>query len=344
VAINWWYGLVGYQRPRSFPYSWVRQYAEAPQLAMAAEAAGFSHFFLTEHHFWYDGYIPSLLLGLAGIARHTTRIRLGTGVVLLPLHDPLRVAEEIAVLDNLADGRLDVGIGVGYRPEEFIGLNTAKRTRGVRSREGMDFLKRVLSENPCTFEGKHYRYQDIRISPRPIQPEIPIWYGAGQSEKTTQGAARAGLNLWLPPATSLEHIAALMKLYFDTAVEAGRNPADLGTCIASDVVVAETRAEAWQIVQTQVMPMYVDQIIGFGFLLDADGKPLLELNPGDPAYDGMVDAIVWGTPADVVRRLEPLIELGVSSFMPRLYGASWDLRSQTDGMRLFAEKVMPYFA
>ena len=344
MAINWWYGLVGYQRPRSFPCSWVKQYAETPELARLCEEAGFSSFFLTEHHFWYDGYIPSLFPALAGIARNTKNMRIGTGVVLLPMHDPLRVAEDIAIVDNLANGRLDVGIGVGYRPEEFLGFSSPKKTRGVRSREGMRFLKKVLSEPTCTWDGKHYQYDDIRLSPRPIQQPPPIWYGTGQSEKTTLGCAKAGINIWLPPATSLEAIINLMNLYYKTAEEAGHDRASLGACTARDVVIAETRAEAWRLVEAQVMPMYVDQIIGFGFLLDEDGNPMLELKAGDPAFEAIVDSIVWGTPDDVCRQLEPLVEAGFSHLMPRLYGAAWDFQTQADSIRLFSERVMPHFA
>ena len=343
MAIDWWYGLVGYQRPRSYPRSWVTQYAQAPQLARLAEDAGFKGFFLTEHHCWYDGYVPSLLPTLAGIARHTKRIRIGTGVLLLPLHDPLRVAEDIAVVDNLTNGRLDIGIGVGYRPEEFLGFNSEKKTRGVRSREGMRFLKKLLTEETCTWEGKHYQYKDIRISPRPLQRPPPIWYGTGQSEKTAIGCAKSGINVWLPAVNGIDAMTSQLQIYYKTAAQAGFDPASLSACSIIDVAIAETRAQAWRIVQEYILPMWVEQIIGFGFLTDADGNPLRELKPGDPAYEGLVGSFVWGTPDDVCRRLQPLIELGFSHFMPRLYGAAWDMKTLSRSIELFSERVMPYF-
>ena len=344
MAVDWWYGLVGFQRPRSFPYSWVRQFDECAALAWKVEDAGFDRFFLTEHHFWYDGYLPSLLLGLAGIARSTTHIRIGTGALLLPMHDPLRVAEEAALVDNLCNGRLDLGIGVGYRPEEFVGLDTAKRTRGARCREGMDFLSKVLGpECPCTFEGKYYNYEDIRISPRPLQQPPPVWYAAGGADATAHEGGKAGLNFWAGPATSVERTRELLGIFHKGATDGGIDPASLGSCVCRDVAIADTKQEAWQIVQTQVMPMYVEQLIGFGFLLDDHGNPLLSLKPGDPAYTAMEDSIVWGTPADVARQLEAYVEMGFTDIMPRLYGAAWNMTTQYNSIDLFADEVIPYF-
>ncbi len=344
MTINWWYGLVGMQRPKSYPKSWVAQYAGTPHLAQKAEDAGFDRFYVTEHHFWYDGYLPSLLMTLAAIARHTYRIRIGTGALLLPMHDPLRVAEEAAVVDQLSNGRLDLGIGVGYRPEEFWGLATDKRTRGARCREGMEFLKRVFTEETCTFEGKYYRYENVRLAPRSIQHPPPIWYAAGGANATAYEGGQAGLNYWAGPATPVERTRELLGIFNKGVTDAGLDLAAVGRCVLRDVVVAETQEDAWQVVQAQVMPMYVEQLIGFGFLLDADGNALRSLNPGEPVYEAMQQSIIWGTPAAVARQLEPYVEMGFDNICPRLYGASWDIRRQYESIDLFAEQVMPHFA
>jgi alkanesulfonate monooxygenase SsuD/methylene tetrahydromethanopterin reductase-like flavin-dependent oxidoreductase (luciferase family) len=344
MAVDWWYGLVGMQRPRSSPYSWVRQYDELAALAQEVEKAGFDSFWLTEHHFWYDGYLPSLLLGLAGIARRTTHIRIGTGALLLPLHDPLRVAEEAVVVDNLSNGRLELGIGVGYRPEEFVGLDSPKKTRGARCREAMEFLRQVLAAESDTFNGKYYHYEDINLTPRPIQTPPPIWYAAGGADATAYEGGKSGLNYWAGPATSSERSRELLATYGKGVADAGLEIGALGTCICRDVAIAETKEDAWGIVENQIMPMYVEQLIGFGFLLDDDGKPLRSLEPGDPAYQGMLGSIVWGTPASVTRQIQDYVEMGFTDVMPRIYGASWDMRIQFESLDMFARQVMPHFA
>jgi len=343
MAMNWWYGLVGLQRPRSYPYSWIRQYAELPEFAQQIEAAGFHNMLFTEHHFWYDGYLPSLLVAMAGVAKKTKKLRLGTGALLLPLHDPLRVAEEVALVDNLCDGRLDLGIGVGYRPEEFLGFSTDKRTRGVRCREAMEFLRQVLSGESCTFEGKYYQYNNINISPKPIQKPPPIWYAAGGADTTAYEGGKSGLNYWAGPATGPERVRELLDIYTRGVVDGGLDPGSLGKSVCRDVVVAETKKEAWDIVERQVMPMYSEQLIGYGFLLDEDGKPLLSLEPGDPAYESMLEGIIWGTAAEVTRQLQEYSDMGFTTLNPRLYGAAWDMQTQYRSLKIFSEQVMPYF-
>lgn len=127
--MEFWYGLYGMQSPRVHPRAWSGLYGEVVEHAERAEALGFDSFWLTEHHFWYDGYCPSLLPVLAAIARRTSRIGIGTGCSLLGLHDPLRDAVDKASLDVLSDGRLILGLAPGYRVEEFEGLGIEEDPR-----------------------------------------------------------------------------------------------------------------------------------------------------------------------------------------------------------------------
>src|SRR5688500_12889307 len=142
-----------------------------------AEAVGFDSVWLGEHHD-HSLLYPSPLLGLAAIASRTRRIGLGTAVLLLPLHHPLTVAEEGAMVDVLSGGRLILGVGAGYAPEEFAAFGVSIRERGSRMDEAAALIQRLWTEEKVTHEGRHYRIGGATVTPRPVQrPRPPIWFG-----------------------------------------------------------------------------------------------------------------------------------------------------------------------
>jgi alkanesulfonate monooxygenase SsuD/methylene tetrahydromethanopterin reductase-like flavin-dependent oxidoreductase (luciferase family) len=151
MLMEFWLGLYGMQSPRTYPRSFPYLYRAVMDHAMEAERLGFDGFALTEHHFWYDGYCPSLLPVLAGIAQRTKTIRLLPCALLLPLKDPLRVAEEIAVVDHLSHGRLTLALGYGYRSEEFEGFGLDKEGRGSRFSEMIEILRLAFAEETFSF-------------------------------------------------------------------------------------------------------------------------------------------------------------------------------------------------
>src|SRR5262249_6887674 len=152
----------------------------------------------SEHHFCYDASCPSPLLALAATAARTERIGLATGVLLLPLHDVLRVAEQAAVLDGISGGRLFLGVGLGYRDDEYDGFGVARRARGRRMTEALEVLRLAWTGDRRSFDGAFYRYADVRVSPRPVRGTIPIWVG-GHARAAVERAARGGAALFLPP-------------------------------------------------------------------------------------------------------------------------------------------------
>ena len=125
-------GLWGMQSTRSAPLPHVKLYKYLADDAKLAEDLGFHSLWLTEHRFWYDGYLPSLLTAAAYIAGVTTKLRIGTGCLLLPQHDPLRIAQGIATLDQISHGRFDFGVALGYRDQEFDGLGIRRSDRAKR--------------------------------------------------------------------------------------------------------------------------------------------------------------------------------------------------------------------
>lgn len=162
-----------------------RDYRDAVPLAVAAEQAGFDSFWVTEHHGLPDGYLPSPLPVLAALAPMTTRIELGTGLVLAPLHHPLRLAEDAVVVDRLSGGRLILGLGLGYASHEYRAFGVSPATRGARLGALVGALRDAWTGEP--FSAPALDLHDVRVTPTPTRP-IPIWLGG----YAATAVARAG--------------------------------------------------------------------------------------------------------------------------------------------------------
>ena len=171
-----------------------RLYREHLKLSIEAERLGYDNIWMNEHHFIGDGYSPSVLPLAAVTAMQTERIRIGTSLLLMPLHHPINVAEDGAVVDVLSNGRFDLGVGQGYRPEEFVSYNIPAAERGRRMREGVEIVRQLWSGKPANFSGKFYSVTDAVLDPPVVQqPHPPIWIG-GRNRSVVEWAARNGLN------------------------------------------------------------------------------------------------------------------------------------------------------
>jgi probable F420-dependent oxidoreductase len=165
------YGLITCQRPPDDPRSDADVYQHAVERCVLAERSGFDSVWVSEHHFVDDGYMPSLLVTLAAIAQATERVEIGTAVLLAPLHDPLRIAEDAATVDLISRGRLILGLGAGWRPEEFDVFGVDQRERAARMRETVAVLRAAWG--PGAFD---YNGHPVNVTPKPARP-IPIWLG-----------------------------------------------------------------------------------------------------------------------------------------------------------------------
>ena len=168
-------------------------YEERGKIAKAFEAAGFYSYHVAEHHFTTLGMAPSPTVFLAAIAAQTTRLRIGPLVFALPLYEPLRLIQEICMLDNISKGRLDMGFGRGSSSIEaaYYGEETSQDTYT----EGLEVILKGLQTDRLTFHGKRFNYDDVPILLTPFQkPYPPIWYGV-HSIEASERAARRGLNM-----------------------------------------------------------------------------------------------------------------------------------------------------
>jgi alkanesulfonate monooxygenase SsuD/methylene tetrahydromethanopterin reductase-like flavin-dependent oxidoreductase (luciferase family) len=183
-----------------------------------AESLGWDDVWLSEHHFIADGYTPSMLPLACAIAARTKRIQIGTSVLLLPLHDPLRVAEDAATVDVTSNGRFQLGVAVGYRKGEFTGFGIPARERAARMDEALPIVRRLLDGERVTSHGRFYRYTDVDLRPLPAQRRMTLWVG-GFSEPAVRRAARLG-----DAYISTGPIAPLFSIYHDELRRLGKNP------------------------------------------------------------------------------------------------------------------------
>jgi alkanesulfonate monooxygenase SsuD/methylene tetrahydromethanopterin reductase-like flavin-dependent oxidoreductase (luciferase family) len=166
------------------------------ELAGEVEELGYDTIWSAEHHFAPDSFSASPLLMLGPLTRTTSRVRLGTYVLLIPLHHPLRVAEECIAIDLLSGGRLELGLGIGFRQEELDAFGVPRAARRSTLEDGIEVLRGAWRGEPFTVHGQHVDVDRLTVTPRPVQPELPLWLAA-RDEAPARRAGRVGADLHL---------------------------------------------------------------------------------------------------------------------------------------------------
>src|SRR6266536_2463490 len=194
------------------------------EITQAADELGFRNMWLAEHHFSTYGYLSRPLTFALHLANKTRRIRIGTAVIVLPLHHPLVVAEEIATVDLLSGGRLDVGLGRGYQRYEFERLGVELAESRLRWEEEVDIILLALAGKPFSYDGHHYQIPETSIFPHPIQkPHPPIWVTA-QSPESVEATVHRGFNVLTGGfGVPIERMAGF-RMLFDRLVAESRLP------------------------------------------------------------------------------------------------------------------------
>jgi alkanesulfonate monooxygenase SsuD/methylene tetrahydromethanopterin reductase-like flavin-dependent oxidoreductase (luciferase family) len=296
-----------------------------------AEALGFHSSFVTEHHFTGIGQVSATLALLTFIAARTTRLRLGTAVLVLPWHNPVLLAEQVATLDLLSRGRLDLGVGKGYRHKEFAGFAMPPPEAESRFEEVLDVLVRALaSDEPFSHRGRFFRFDQVVVEPPPHQrPHPPLWLAAG-SEASITSCARRGFNLLLDQFASPKQIGERIALYRRELETAGHAFDPMRVAVARNIFVARHTTEKHEAARRQAQ-------IHERLLSLSRGS---ESRPGSHilAYADTPEAhSLIGTAEEVVEGLAALAGVGVGYVL--LFG-----QGSRDNLRRFAERVMPKFA
>ena len=306
--------------------------------AQLAEASGFDSCFFGEHHQDNDGFLPSPLIVATAVAARTQRLRVGTSVILLPLHHPVHVAEDVITLDLVSKGRVILGVGIGYQAADFRAFSVPMEDRVARFEESVEILRQCWTGEPFSFHGKHYTLEDVRVRPRPFQrPGPPLWIGANVPAAARR-AGRLADGFVGTPSTSLSTAMTLIDVYRDAAREAGREPEVIQM---RDAWVAPTRAEAEAVYGPHVMTAYRyswERRIAEFQNLPADTPFTLE--------NLATDRLILGDPETCVREFQRWGKVtGASTFLLRLRHAHSGGPPHDKIMaaiRLFGERVLPY--
>jgi natural product biosynthesis luciferase-like monooxygenase protein len=217
---------------------------EQMELMYEAETLGFDSVWPAEHHFSEYGYCASPQLSLAAVAARTKRIRLGTGVVVLPFHNPIRLAEDFAFLDLMSDGRVDLGIGRGYQPIEYKGFGLAGKQAESRDifDEEIALIRKCWTEDRVTFKGKYYQVEDLMVRPKPLQKPHPPIYMACLSPASFALAGRYGFNVLMSGAFGLSPEGAKQGIadYRAARKAAGYDPSSGQIALLLKVYVGDT--------------------------------------------------------------------------------------------------------
>ena len=221
--------------------------------AQLAEENGFDACFFGEHHQDQDGFLPSPLIVATAVAARTRRLNVGTSVILLPLHHPVHVAEDVITLDIVSKGRVVLGVGIGYQGADFRAFGVPMEHRVGLFEESVEIIRKCWSGEPFSFRGAHYTLDDLQIRPRPFQtPAPPLWIGASVPAAARR-AGRLGDAFVATPSTDLESTVRLVNVYRQAALQAGRQPQ---VVLMRDAWVAQSRTEAATVYGPEVMTAY----------------------------------------------------------------------------------------
>src|SRR5262245_44526294 len=313
-------------------------YEERLRMTEAYDAAGFYSYHLAEHHFTPLGMAPSPSVFLASIAQRTKRLRFGPLVYALPLHHPLRVLEEICMLDHLSNGRLDVGFGRGSVPFEITYYSQDAERREAIYRKRLDIILKAFSVDTLSFSGEFDQFDNVPMELKPLQkPHPPIYYGA-HSPDSAERAARKGLNIINNDSPDITRACIDRFSEVWGALHPARPLPKLGA--ARFVVVAETDDAALAIARRAYQMWYRS----FNHLFWKHDTTPGVLGQRPPTFDGHIEkgTGIAGSPATVARVLARQVgETGTNYLVCQLAFGDLTLRELQHSVDLFAAHVMP---
>jgi alkanesulfonate monooxygenase SsuD/methylene tetrahydromethanopterin reductase-like flavin-dependent oxidoreductase (luciferase family) len=318
-------------------------YARAIEQAQAAESLGFRNVWIGEHHFSTYGYVSRPLQLASYIAAKTTTLRVGTAVIVVPLHHPLLIAEEIAMLDVLSGGRADIGLGRGYQRYEFERLGLELDSGGQRWEEGLDILMKAFEGKPFSYEGKLYKIPETSIFPKPVQkPTPPLWVTA-QNPYSIEAAVRRGLNVLTGGfGVPIERLAEFGEHFRKATVELHPTRHPL-VGVQRAVYVTKDAADARQAAEEARWNMRVTLSLRNNYERVENGNAIAVPGKSEPTIDELLDRyLVIGTPDKCVREIKRVQDLvGISHFNCSFWIGDMSQKRVLSSMDLFSKEVMP---
>ena len=314
--------------------------------AQAAESLGYRSIWLGEHHFSTYGYLSRPMQLATWIAAKTTRLRVGTAVMVVPLHHPLIIAEEIATLDLLSGGRLDVGFGRGYQRYEFERFGQALDSDGKRWEDSMDILAKCFAGKPFSHDGRHYKLPETSVYPQVLQkPHPPIWITA-QSPYSIEAAVRRGHNVLTGGfGVPLERLAEFGKV-FNRVVDEVKPERQPLVGVQRAIYVTKDAADAREAVEQARWNMRVTLSLRNNYERVENGRAIPVPGQSEPTVDELLDRyLIIGTPDECIRQIRRVAEVvPISHFNCSFWLGDLSQQRVLGSMELFAKEVMPALA
>jgi alkanesulfonate monooxygenase SsuD/methylene tetrahydromethanopterin reductase-like flavin-dependent oxidoreductase (luciferase family) len=299
-----------------------------------AESLGFESWFVVEHHFTGFGQVSATLNFLTWIGAKTKTMRLGTAVMVLPWHDPVLLAEQAATVDLLSGGRLDFGVGKGYRHNEFEGFRIPMEEAQARFDESVDIMtKSFVSNERFDFRGKFWSYDNIVVEPPTIQrPHPPFWQGAGHPDSIRRVAAR-GHNLLLDQFASIDETVRRFNIYKEAMIANGFGFSPHQVGVARAFLVADTQKEKDEAIERRMAA----QKRMHGISQRPDQNNTASIMAFSDTREANEEATLFGRPEEIIAKIQRLRDQGVEYLLLNGGGTS------RTNLRRFAREVMPAF-
>jgi probable F420-dependent oxidoreductase len=311
-------------------------YRDSLEEVTRAEELGFDSVWMEEHHSVTDHYWPSPLTVLAGYATRTTRLMLGTDILVAAFYHPARLAEEVALLDIMSGGRFTLGIAIGYKPDEFALYGVDLAGRGARFEEQLAIMKGLWSGERVAFRGTYYALEG-RLEPRPVtQPHPSVWIG-GWGDITLRRAATLADN-WIPgPTADLARLLAGKRQFLERRRAAGR-PAPTEWPLTRDVIIADTDAQARELAERHIMVAYRREYAG-GWR-----HPFIDASIATDLDKLMEDRFIIGGPDQCIERIRRFVDrYGMTHLICRTFFPGMPHGHIMRELELLAREVMPAF-
>ena len=312
-------------------------YEEALDEVTRAEALGFDSVWMEEHHAVTNHYWPSPLTVLAGFATRTSNVTLGTDIIVAAFHHPVRLAEDVAMLDVMSGGRVVLGIAIGYKPDEFALYGVDLEKRGARFEEQLAIIKGLWTQEKVSFTGTYYTIEG-RIEPKPVtKPHPPLWIG-GWGDITLRRAATLADN-WIPgPTADLERLVAGKKQFLANRAAAGKGAPITEWPLTRDLIIADTDKKARELAEEHIMVAYRKEYAG-GWK-----HPFIDASIATDLNKLMEDRFIIGGPDQVIPKIRRFVdEYGMTHLICRTFFPAMPHAHIMRELELVAKEVMPAF-
>ena len=319
-------------------------------LLVESEALGFDSLWANEHHFDpYGGIIPSPPILLSALAQRTKRVRLGTSIIVLPLHSPLEIAEQMAMIDLMSDGRIELGVGRGFVAYDYDRLGVKLEGAQERMREELEIILKAWSGEPFTHRGAHYQYENLEVWPRPQQrPHPPVWISCSQTPSSFEWAGQKGYSILTVAYRGVESLIKNNRIYRDAWKAAGHPAGKHRIATHYQVVLSESSREAKDIIGA-ALKRY---LAATTHTLDraredrerSKTQDYQKVNEELLDIDRMIAEcrIVAGTPAEAVETLKRAHEMmGFTQIDCTFYFGGIPYEQARRSLHLFGTEVMP---